>query len=353
MQLFPPLRPKISAALRDVTSDKPRARAAAAEALGGAPSEQAAEACAALRPLMDDVTASVRCAAIASLGRLQDKDALDGIVARFEDLDPTVRQVALISAGEIGDPRVAPTLERMLRRDEADIRFQALASLAMVAGEAALAPLRGLVDDPDAEVRAHLAEALGSLEVRGAIKPLRRLLEDSERVVREAACIALARCGDDSGAEELILLLTDRDRCFEAAWALGELEIVAAAEPLARLASARLKPLAVKAAAAAALVRLGDARGQPALRSVLRAVRADARGYAAQLVGELGLVGLAPDVAKLARRPRGADPMVVAEALGKLRGQSEEAQRALEYLAERQDDVGVHARRLLDGETDD
>ena len=58
MRLFPPLRPKLSAALRDVSSKDPRARAAAAEALGDAPKDRSEEAKAALRPLIDDTIAA-------------------------------------------------------------------------------------------------------------------------------------------------------------------------------------------------------------------------------------------------------------------------------------------------------
>ncbi|MCB9591415.1 MAG: HEAT repeat domain-containing protein [Sandaracinaceae bacterium] len=346
VQLFPPLRPKLSAALRDVTSKNERARAAAAEALGSAPEDRAEEARVALRPLLDDPMSSVRCAAIASLGQLKDAESVEVIIARFEDGDPTVRQVALIAAGEIGDERAIPALERGLRRPDAEVRFQAVASLALVQGEASIRRLTDLVDDEDHEVRAHLADALGSLETAAAIPPLRQLLADEDRRVREAASIALARCGDDSGADELVLLLTDRDRCFEAAWALGELKVEAAKDPLHRLATALLKPLTVKAAAAAALVRIGDPRGEPLLGSVLTALRSDARGYAAQLVGELGLISLAPEVAKLADRPRGADPMVVAEALAKLADRSEDARLALGRLAERTDAVGERAKAL-------
>jgi len=344
--LFPPLRPHFGAALRDVASANPRARSAAAEALGAAPAGRAEEAKEALRPLVDDTSGAVRCAAIASLGRLKDAEALDDIVARFEDLDPTVRQVALIAAGDVGDPSVAPALERALKRDEPEVRFQALASLATLLGPDAIAPLSTCLDDDDAEVRAHLAEALGSLEVEAAVEPLAALLTDRAARVRQSAAMGLARCGDASGADELVGLLTDRDRAFEAAWALGELKVEGAEEPLARLAASVLKPLAVRAAAAAALVRLEDPRGEPVLRRVIRAFRSDARGYAAQLIGELRLASLAPEVAKLVDRPRGADPVVVVEALSKLAEVSEVAADALARAADRDDPAGRRAREL-------
>ena len=347
MFLFPPLKPKLSAAFRDVASDNARARAAAADSLGGAPESRADEARDALRPLADDADGGVRAAAIASLGRLEDVEALDVILARFDDLDPTVRQIAIMAAAEIGDPRALPALERALRRDEPDVRFQAVASLARLGGADAVDALARLVDDADPEVRAHLADALGSIEDAAAVAPLTELLADEEGIVRTAAAIGLARCGDDGGADELVLALNDKERCFEAAWALGELEVEAAREPLARLAAALFKPLAIKAAAAAALVRIGDPRGEPALRKVLLALRSDARGYAAQMAGELRLASFAPDLAKLAKRPRGADPVVVAEALAKLAPESDVAMSALEDMAERADEAGERARELL------
>lgn len=318
MRLFPPLRPKLSAALRDVSSDDPRSRAAAAEALGDAPSENADEAKAALRPLVDDGIGAVRAAAIASLGSLRDADALGDIVARFEDGDAVVRQVAVMAAGDIGDPGAVRPLRRMLRRDEPELRFQAVTSLAKLAPDEAVEALETLTDDPDREVREQLADALGSLEDPKAEGPLEILLDDETVEVRRAAAIALARTGNDAGADALVEALNDTDRCFEAAWALGELGVQPAREPLARLTSALFKPLAIKAAAAAALVRLDDPRGVPALKRVLTAFRSDARGYAAQLVGELGLTELRPELEKLSKNPRGADPQVVADALARL-----------------------------------
>ena len=50
-------------------------------------------------------------------------------------------------------------------------------------------------------------------------------------------------------------------------------------------------------------------------RSVLGAWRADGRTYAVTAIGELGLHELAPEVIALIDRPRGADPVAVAECL--------------------------------------
>jgi hypothetical protein len=63
---------------------------------------------------------------------------------------------------------------------------------------------------------------------------------------------------------------------------------------------------------------MGDPRGVDALRAVLRALRADGRGLAVELVGALHLTELRAELERLARRPRGVDAQSVARALRQL-----------------------------------
>jgi HEAT repeat protein len=312
--------------------------------LAAPPEGREDEAKRALRGLADDPAPEVRAAALSSLGQLGDTEAFEVVLARFDDGDATVRQIALIAIGELRDARALPALMDALRDPRPEVRYQAVASLAMVDPDGAADVLGRCVVDEDAEVRSQLAEVLGSLERGDSATALGILLEDPEREVRQGAAIALARIGDGRGVGALIEALDDRERCFEAAWALGELGAARARDPLARVAQSFLKPLAVKAAAAAALVRLSDPRGEPALKAVLSAFRSDARSYAAQLVGELRLASLAPEVVALTRRPRGADPMVVVEALVKLAEVSADARAELERLAGDEGEVGEVAR---------
>ena len=346
--LFPPLRPNFDAALRDVGAKDASLRAAAAERLGDPPGDRVAEARAALHPLLDDRSAAVCAQVMTSLARTKDGAALDRILARFEDGDPTVRQVALIAAAELGDRRALPALVEALSSERPEVRFQAVASIAQLAPDEAAAPLAARIHDPDPEVRAHLADALGALEDPRAAGALKALLDDAVPAVAEGAAIGLARLGDGAGVAQLVRALGDRERCMEAAWALGEVGATEAIEPLATLAASFLKPLAFKAAAGAALVRLGDPRGVPALRAVLTALRSDARSYAVELVGELGEAALAPELARLAKRPRGVDPVVLAEALARLAPESDAAYAGLRTLAMRDDEAGERARELLD-----
>ena len=327
--LFPPLRPNFDAALRDVGAKDASLRAAAAERLGDPPGDRVAEARAALHPLLDDRSAAVRAQAMTSLARTKGRAALDRLLARFEVGDPTVRQVALIAAAELGDRRALPALVEALSSERPEVRFQAVASIAQLAPDEAAAPLAARIHDPDPEVRAHLADALGALEDPRAAGALKALLDDAVPAVAEGAAIGLARLGDGAGVAQLVRALGDRERCMEAAWALGEVGATEAIEPLATLG--------------VDITGLGDA-----LRAVLTALRSDARSYAVELVGELGEAALAPELARLAKRPRGVDPVVLAEALARLAPESDAAYAGLRTLAMRDDEAGERARELLD-----
>lgn len=347
MSYLPPqLAPTMEAAFRDVTAKRPESRAAAAEALSSVGAEDRERARAAIRPLLDDAAPVVRVAALAALGRLHDEAALDAILARTRDEDPTVREVALIAASEIGGERALEAVHHALASDRPEMRFQAVAALALLAPDRARSHLLLRLEDDDARVRAHAAAALGGLEDdhAGTRRALAERLGDPSAEVRAEAALALARLGDARAIPELRRLLDHPDRALAAAEGLGALHAEEAREELATIARALLRPLMIKAAAAGALARIGDPRGVEALRAVLRALRADGRTYAVVVAGELALEALAPDLAALAERPRGADPVAIAEALAQL--SHPDARAALARMARREDEAGERAREL-------
>ena len=318
MSYLPPLPPSFEAALRDRSAKNPRHRLAAAARLGSPPEGRESEAAEALVPLLDDPMPAIRQTAIASLGHLRDASALDVILQRFDDPEPGVRQTAVIAVAEIGDARAAEPLERALADERADVRFQAVVSFAQMFPNEALDAVAPLLDDEDAEVRANAAAALGALGDRRACDRIARLLDDAHPVPQREAALALGKLGDARASDVLRECLRDPDRAIDAALALGRLHAEDAREDLARVAGGIFTSLHLKAAAGAALAQIGDARGVEALRAVLRAFRHDGRSFAAELVGELGIVDLAPELAELAARPRGADPAVVQRALERL-----------------------------------
>ncbi len=348
MSLFlPPLRPNLEAALRDVTSTNVRARSAAAEALGDAREGERDRARAALEKLASDAEPEIRVMALAGLGRIGDPAALDAVLPRFDDEIGTVREVAVIAAAQLRDPRALPRIRRAMADERPEVRFQAVISLAELEGEDARVALFAALVDDDAHVRANAAIALATLEAdEPTADRLAKLLKDPDATVRLEVALALAKHGDARAAKELGRHLDD-DRAFEAIEAIAALGARDRADDLAKVARAFLKPLEVKAAAAAALARLGDPRGVAVLRDIARAFRSDGRTYVAEAIGMLGLVELTDELVALAERPRGADLGIVVVSLGKLLPQRPELRATIERLAQRDDDVGAKARALL------
>ncbi|MBW2374885.1 MAG: hypothetical protein JRF55_02690, partial [Deltaproteobacteria bacterium] len=84
--------------------------------------------------------------------------------------------------------------------------------------------------------------------------------------------------------------------------------------------------------AARALVRLGDPAGIEVLRKLVRSWRIEARQYAVQLVGELELTALVPDLARALRRARRAERPVYETTLEQLAPKSDAAKALLASL---------------------
>lgn len=329
--------PTFAAALRDVRAESAKARADAAMALARAEPEQRDEACAALRPLLDDTEPGVRFAAIAAAGDLRDEGALDAILARFDDSDPNVREAAIISAARIGDrERAERPLLRALGDARPEVRFQAAISAAELLGEGARGGLAALVADDDAKVRGNAIAALATLAPHApTTERIARALSDADLEVRLEAALALAKAQDGRGLTVLRSALRHPERNFEVMDALGVLGAGGAkdaAEDLGKLASAFLAAPLVKAAASAALARMGDPRGVEGLRAALAAWREGTREYALGVVAVLGLDALAPEVLAIARKPGGVDREILRAALGALAGRSPEARAALADL---------------------
>lgn len=353
--MLPPQVPRFDAALADAKSTRAQSRLLAVQALSTPPDGQRDAACAALRPLADDVEGAVRCIAIAALGELGDTDALDIVLAHFDDPIAEVREIAVIAAGRIGGDRAVRALRRALRDTRPEVRFQAAESYAEASPDDAPTVLVALLGDADAKVREHALDALGALGETSVADAIAAALTDAAGSVRFAAAVALSRLGDSRGAKVLVDALDDRDRVLTACEALAPLVVEAstasvAREALATIAGKLLAPLVVKAGAAGVLAAMGDARGESTLREVLRAWRADGRSYAAELAGRHGVAGLATDLAALAEKSRGADPVVVARALVRLAAHSDAAKRAVDALAKRDDEVGRAARGETTGD---
>jgi HEAT repeat protein len=345
--LIPALPPKFSAAIRDVHARTAEARLAAAERLGRAEGEEVEPALDGLLELLSDVHPGVRATALAGLGAIGRESELASIAALLTDAAPEVREIAAVALAQIGGDDAAQCLLEALTSTEPEVRFQAVAGVADLAPERASEVLLPLLSDLDAEVRAQVAGVLGQLEAPHLVGHLAHALEDDVYGVRLEAAIALAQYGDARGVPTLREALALRLRVGDAARALASLKVADSADAIAEIAGAWRCSPDVRAELGASLVELGDPRGEKALRKVLKGLRADARSYAVELTGQVDALGLAPDLANLAQRPRGVDLLTLVDALSGFANRAPEAVRALTQLGERADAVGEAARRAL------
>lgn len=332
--LLPPLPPNFDAALRDAEARDGKWRLAAAHRLSAPPDGREGDACRGLVVLANDELGPIRAAALRSLETLGDPRGLAVAKRRMDDEHDAARQAALRAAAAI-DEDALDWLPEMAQDPRPEMRAQAVLAVAELAGGERAAPVMAkALADEDSRVRGSAALAVGELGLGDLDDTLADLLGD-EPEVAFAAAAALAELGDARGEPVLIAALRDRDAGLDAAEALGEIATETGLEALAMTAQRTFAPLLLKAAAGAALARRGDARGEPALGRVLTAWRADGRDYAVHAVGELGLEGLVPALIQLAKRLRGADPRVLADALERFAAEHEGAGQALGWLRER------------------
>lgn len=329
--MIPPLAPTFDAALRDVRAQQPRFRGAAAARLGEPVPERRDEAVRGLLTLANDEVGAVREAAYESLGALGAVEGLSALLDAFEDEHVGARQTAVLAVGRVAPEEGADAIAALVDDPRPEMRFSAIWTLSYLGAEHADRIAKAL-GDQDEEVRMLAMQCLGELDATDRVDGIARALDDSSEAVRFAAATSLATLGDPRGAAVLRASLGRPDRAFPAAIALGDLEDRDSLTALTRLAKHRWRSPILRAAAARALVRLGDPAGPAVIGKIVRSWRIEARQYAVELVGELGLTSLVPDLARALRRSRTAERPVYESTLEQLAPKSAEAKALLASL---------------------
>ncbi|MEM7136636.1 MAG: HEAT repeat domain-containing protein [Myxococcota bacterium] len=326
--MIPPLAPTFDAALRDVSANGARFRIAAANRLGAAPEERRGEAVAGLRTLMGDPVGPVREAAFEAAGELGAPETLAQLLLGFDDEDRGARQSAVLAAGRVAPEQATPSIEQLLEDNRPEMRFSAVWTLSKI-GAVTPETLVARLDDGDDEVRMVALECLATADARAHTDHVARLLEDPASGIPLAAASTLAALGDSRGAGTLRRALSEDAHAFDAAIALGDLRDQESLGALTAMARKRFGSPILRAAAARALVRLGQPEGTAIIRKILRSWRIEARQYAAELVGELELVELLPDLERAWRRSRGSAQPAYEASLERLASKSSEARALL------------------------
>lgn len=320
--LFPASTITLDAALRDVASGSPKARVAAAHALGDV-SDPAAKrrAVDALVRALDDDRGEVRGEACSSLAALAAPSGavIAGLVKRLDDGEAGVRQNAAIALGTLAHPDGFDPLAEALASGPPDLRFQAATSLAEIDAARAFAPIAAALADRDPQVVGAAALALGAIGDARAIALLVEQLEHRDPGTRFDVGYALAELHDARGLELLVANLTDADRAWDAVQAIAMIATTIAGVDRDRAISALAGALATKQVPAEATVLAAgkllalapDDPSSAAARRVLVAALAARKGHIRALaVEQLGLARAAwarPHLDKLARSSKGAD----------------------------------------------
>ena len=305
--LFPSSTITLDAALRDIAQGSPRARAAAAHALGDVsePTEKR-RAFAALIVALDDDRPEVRAEACNSLGELRDGEALPHLLKRLDDGAPAVRQSAAIALGTLALPEAFEALAAVLKSGPADLRFQAATSLAEVDTARSFEPIAAALEDSDPQVVGAAALSLGAIGDARAIPLLTGKLEHVTGGVQFDVAYALAELGESAGRKVLVAALVDAERAWDAVSALAMVgDVLGLREALF---DKKVRAEATILAAGGILKRApGDEPARRVLLAALGARKTHLRGLAVEQLAAVGGAWAKAPLEKLADSRKGAD----------------------------------------------
>lgn len=279
------------AALRELLSDDPRMRAAAAGLLLKA---KAPEVTGELVELLRVAPEERRAAIVGILGTRSDRTALPAVLNAASEKSEAVRVAAFQALGRLGDSTVVPLLAETAGTDASapvrDAARASLASLPTVDVDAAIvrdleqgAPAGG--DREKAAVRAELVKAVLVRRIDAGLPVLFKTAAEENATVAAESFRALAEMagGDDAGRLLDLLIATRSDRARREA----EKAVLASVRRI-KNEQERAEPLlaalgrAGDAEATASVVRvLGSFGGKKALRA-LRQVKRDVQEPAVQ-----------------------------------------------------------------------
>ena len=233
---------------------------------------------------------------------------------------------ALLDRWRAGDVAAAAALAARLGDllGDADpmVRINGLAGVRLLRREENLskhaAAVQALLHDPVAQVRTAAVGAVARLPGQAARDELRAVLRSAEEPMRFQAACVLADLRDPAALPELIAALEEDIRRQEALSAILTLGDVGALPAVAALFEDEGAGEFDRTMAAAALARLGDARGGEHLARRI-AEGADDGPVAAEMAGRLGVQEAVPALSAVAEDEAALARGAALRALGRLR----------------------------------
>ncbi|HTX67505.1 MAG TPA: HEAT repeat domain-containing protein [Opitutaceae bacterium] len=218
---------------------------------------------------LKDPSPSVRQQALEQLRPLHSKRAIEPVIACLQDPDPDVRAAAVATVTEWKEPQAVEPLGRCLQDPAPAVRLAAAQALPVFHDPRAIPPLIQALEADDAELRAAAATALGQIGDVRAIEPLLAAVTSKAPETAAAALAALGALHDPRALPAIIGALAAKDDSVgaQAVDAIARFG-APAVEPL--LASLHDPKARVRARAAEALGRIGDARAVGPLVDLLK-----------------------------------------------------------------------------------
>jgi HEAT repeat protein len=211
-------------------SDNETIRKRAAKILGRLPQRSDRDAVESLlRAATEDGSKEVRVAAVESLGKLEEKNAIADIISNGDkNKNEDIVDLAL----------------RGLESDERAVRAASVSLLGSAGGERSLRALGKAPEDPERRVREMVAESLGGVKHPAAVNTLLEMSDDSSARVREKVAEALSEYDDTGKAQGTVVDLSEDPK-----------------PQVRRAAASSLGRFGTRSAIEAAAERLGDKAG--------------------------------------------------------------------------------------------
>jgi len=192
------------------------------------------------------------------------KDEVEIQIDLLKEKDWFRRKEAAITLGEMGDERAVAPLITALRDDEWNVREAAEDALAMI-GSPAVEPLIKALREY--QTRRYVIKVLGRIKDERVLDPLFVQLRNEE--FKDDATAALVEVGLPA-VERLTAVLNDKDRNVRkhAVLALGAIGLPEAVDLL--IEATQDEEWEVRMAAIAGLEQIGDERGKPAVKALMK-----------------------------------------------------------------------------------
>jgi HEAT repeat protein len=221
---------KVIAALHDSSSTEVRRRAA--EILGRMDEHDDRDdiVAALVRAVQEEESDAVVAAAVDALDELG-QEAIEELITAMADIEigddaadwvkvkafvralnadlPELRMAAANAIGELAVPDAVPKVVERFEDPDPRVRARAARACRNIGDARATQPLTGLLGDPKAAVRVEAAEALGRIGNREALQALLQLYDDDSEQVRRIAVRGFGKFRNDRPVEYLAEAMTD------------------------------------------------------------------------------------------------------------------------------------------------